>query len=276
MLKFDSPRLNSMNVKVGEINLNILESGVKSDAPTLVFLHYFGGAAQSWGEVIDTLENDFHCIAFDMRGFGSSQNAASFTIEDYARDVIDLTDALDVKNYILIAHSMGGKIALSVAAQNPKHLRSLILFAPSPLTPEPMAEADRQKMLATHGTKKAAEETLVNGVSRTIEDVILADAIRANLRSSEAAWKAWLEVESRRDISPQTEKIAVPIFAAVGANDENMTAELTMREIISRVENGELSIIENAKHLLPLEAAKETIETIRNAIEKTLSANNSD
>lgn len=263
-----------MNVKVGDIKLKVLESGAKNNRPTLVFLHYFGGSAQSWREVSDALESDFYCLAPDLRGFGKSQDAMSFEIEDYARDVINLTDALDVKNYILIGHSMGGKIALEIAAQSPKALRSLILFAPSPPTPEPMTEDERDKMLTTHGTKNDAEKMILNGVSRTLSNAVLADAIEANLQSSEAAWKGWLETGSRRNIAPRMEKIEVPIFAAVGAKDENITAELIEREIISCVENGELSIIENAKHLLPLEAAKETVETIRNAVEKTLSANN--
>ncbi len=261
-----------MNVKVGDINLDVLKIGARSDLPTLVFLHYFGGSSQSWRGVIDALENDFYCLAPDLRGFGKSQDGASFEIEDYAQDIIDLTDALDVEGYILIGHSMGGKIALEIAARKPEGLRSLVLFAPSPPTPEPMAEEEREKLLTTHGTKNAAEETIVNGVSRTLSSTVLADAVEANLQSSEAAWKAWLEVGSRRNIAPLMGEIEVPIFAAVGADDENMTAELIEREIVSCVEIGELSIIENARHLLPLEAAKETAAIIRSAVEKTLSA----
>ncbi len=261
-----------MNVKVGDSNLNVLENGASSNAPALVFLHYFGGSAQSWREVTGALENDFYCVAPDLRGFGKSQDAASFEIEDYARDISNLTAALELKNYILIGHSMGGKIALNIAAQKPKGLRSLILFAPSPPTPEPMAEDERRRMLTTHGTRNAAEETVAGGVCRTLAGAVYEQAIKDNLESSEAAWRAWLETGSRRNIAPVMQEIEVPICAAVGAKDENITAELTTREIISRVAYGDLSVIANAKHLLPLEAPAETAERIRDAVRKTLSA----
>ncbi len=257
-----------MNIKVGDIYLNVLESGKQTDVSALVFLHYFGGSSESWREVVDVLEGNFHCIAPDLRGFGKSQDAASFEIEDYARDVVNLTGALDLKNYILIGHSMGGKIALEIAAQKPKALRSLILLAPSPPIPEPMAEDQRQRMLTTHGTKNAAEETISNGVCRTLSSAVFERAIEANLESSETAWKAWLEVGSRRNIAPRMEKIEVPIFAAVGEKDENITAELVRREIISRISHGQLTIFGNAKHLLPVEVPLETAEFIRQTVEK--------
>ena len=41
-------------------------------APTLVFLHYFSGAAASWQWVMRSLESDFRCVAIDLPGFGQA------------------------------------------------------------------------------------------------------------------------------------------------------------------------------------------------------------
>jgi pimeloyl-ACP methyl ester carboxylesterase len=138
-----------MRFKINDTNLNIFEAGVENynkSRPSLVFLHYFGGSSQAWTEVIEKLARDFHCVAPDLRGFGASDEPAeNLALEDYADDVECLISTLALENFVLIGHSMGGKIALAFAARNPKNLRSLILLAPSPPTPEPIKDETRAK-----------------------------------------------------------------------------------------------------------------------------------
>ncbi len=256
-----------MLLKINGTILNVFEAGVENynkTRPTLVFLHYFGGSSGAWTEVIEELEEDYHCVAPDLRGFGASDFLPeNFAVNDYADDVVSLIRVLRIENYVLIGHSMGGKIALALAARNPEGLRSLILLAPSPPTPEPIPETERERLLAAHGNRCVATETICQAAGGKLSGAVFERSINDNLRTSEAAWRAWLETGSREDISAQIARINVPVLVAAGANDEAITPQLLNGEIIRRIDNARLIVVPDAGHLLPLVAPAAIADLIR-------------
>lgn len=260
-----------MRYKVNGTVLNIFEAGAKNynkGRPSLVFLHYFGGSSLAWTEVIAELADDYHCVAPDLRGFGASEaSAENYAIEDYASDVQELITLFRLENFALIGHSMGGKFALALAARKPKDLQSLILLAPSPPTAEPILDDERKRLLNAHGNRCAATETACRAAGGKLPAAVFERAVTDNLRSSQAAWRAWLESESRRDVSSDIKKINVPVLVAAGEKDEMMTAKLLKREIVRRIENARLVVVPEVKHLLPLEAPREIADLIRRQIE---------
>ncbi len=256
-----------MKFKINNTSLNVFETGVENyneARPSLVFLHYFGGSSCAWTEVVEKLATDYHCVAPDLRGFGASdalpENCA---VKDYADDVADLISTLTLENYVLIGHSMGGKIALAFAARRPENLRSLILLAPSPPSPEPIKETEREKQLAAHGNRCVATDTVCQAAGGRLPGEIFARTINDNLRTSHSAWEWWLEKGSREDISSEVKKINVPVLVAAGERDEAMTPELLKTEIVRRVKNASLIVIPEVKHLLPLEAPEMIADLIR-------------
>ena len=260
-----------MQLKINNTILNVFEAGAENynARPTLVFLHYFGGSSLAWAEVIEKLAANYHCIAPDMRGFGASNEAAgNFAVADYADDVADLISVLSLENYILVGHSMGGKIALAFAARRPEGLRSLILLAPSPPSPEPIKEEEREKLLTTHGNRCAATETVCQAAGGQLAGAVFERSINDNLRSSEKAWRAWLESGSREDISAADGQITVPVLVAAGVNDEAMTPQLLNDEIIRRIDKARLIVVPDAGHLLPLVAPATIAGLIREHCER--------
>lgn len=257
-----------MNYKINHTDLNVFEAGIENyneKLPTLVFLHYFGGSSRAWAETIALLAGSYHCVAPDMRGFGASDAspAKNYSVSDYADDAADLISAITIENYSIIGHSMGGKIALALAARNPKGLRSLILLAPSPPTPEPMLEETRAKLLASHGNRRVASETISEAVSAKLSDEVFERTVNDNLRTSKAAWKSWLTGGSREDISPKIEQINVPVLVVAGEKDEAMTPQLLEREVVRRIAGARLVVVPKVKHLLPLEVPSTVANLIR-------------
>jgi pimeloyl-ACP methyl ester carboxylesterase len=256
-----------MRFRINDTVLNIFEAGVSNynkTRPSLVFLHYFGGSSQSWTEVIARLADDYHCVAPDLRGFGASDALPeNYALKDYADDIADLISTLTIENYVLIGHSMGGKIALTLAARNPKGLKSLILLAPSPPTPEPIPETERIKLLAAHGNRCVATDTVCKAAGAKLSGEVFERAINDNLRTSDTAWRAWLESGSREDISSEVGRVSVPVLVAAGEKDEAMTPKLLRREVVRRIEGARLVVIPEVKHLLPLEAGATVVKLIR-------------
>jgi pimeloyl-ACP methyl ester carboxylesterase len=168
----------------------------------------------------------------------------------------------ETKKFVLIGHSMGGKIALALAARRPANLDSLILLAPSPPTPEPISDSERKRLLAGHGDRAAAEETLNKITAHTLPTQTFERCIEDALRCSPLAWRAWLEDGSREDISHDVRRIDVPVVVVAGELDEPLNASLLKREIVERIGNARLTTLPDAKHLFPLEESAKVAELI--------------
>ena len=232
--------------------------------PTLVFLHYFAGSSLGWSAVITELAPDHRCVAPDLRGFGASAFAPNGgAMADAADDVALLVARLGLERYVLVGHSMGAKVALALAARRPAGLNALILVAPSPPTPEPIADADRARLLASHGDRAAAEENagkITHRARGTPEfDLVVAD----NLRTSLPAWRAWLKRGSREDLADLAPRIDVPVLVVAGRDDETIPLGLVEREVVARFSGARLVQVAGARHLVPLDAPEALADAIR-------------
>ena len=218
---------------------------------TLVFLHSFGGSARSWDLVVPGLENP--CVVPNLRGFGGTEAPPGpYDVDSYVRDALDLVSGLD--DYVFVGHSMGGKFALAAAATRPAGLRGLALVAPSPPTPEPMTDAGRQRMLDGWGDRAAAAKTYEGIVRRPVPSEAREAAIEDYLATAQTAWRAWLGVGSREDISDRMGRIDVPVRIVVGSEDPVVGPMTQREEVLSRLEGASMEEVLGAGHLLPIEA----------------------
>jgi pimeloyl-ACP methyl ester carboxylesterase len=236
----------------------------EGNGPPLLFLHHFGGSSRSWRGVIDRLSHRHRCIAPDLPGFGTAADRPGPFTTAAAADVITaLIEALALQDYRIVGHSMGGKIALAVAARAPPGLRGLILLAPSPPTPEPIPAADRGHLLASWGDRDATaaivDKISVRALSRLDREQQIADM----LASSQEAWAAWLNRGSREDLSAALGRIAVPITIVSGSGDRTVGTAVLHRELLQKTPSATLEIISGAGHLLPIEARDEVAAIIR-------------
>lgn len=271
-----------MKIDVNGTRLNVLEAGSKhSISPiTFVFLHYFGGSAQEWLTVMERLvaRQGTHCLAIDLRGFGDSDaTPTGYSVDDMADDVAGVIDHFGLTghtnqvpvddNFILVGHSMSGKVALALAARRLPGLRSLVLFAPSPPSPEPIADDTRQQMLATHGQRAAARQTLdtitVAPLSEAVQEQIIAD----NLRSAPAAWQAWMTTGSREDITDRMARLNTRIYVAVGDNDAAVPLRVQQTAVMPWLPaDATLQIIPGVGHLSPYEAPDAVVTILEAAL----------
>ncbi len=249
-------------VSVNTTALQVSERG--EGDPALVFLHYFGGSGRSWDGVIDLLGGDYRCIAPDLRGFGQSAAPSDgYTLDDYAKDIAGLVVALGVRRYVLVGHSMGGKVALALAALQPPGLSAVVLIAPSPPTPEPIADEQRARLLASRGSREAAERTAAELTVRALLAASLDRFVEDQLRSSPRAWSAWLERGSRVDISARMPRISVPVCVLVGEEDPAIPPDLLEQEVSGGIDGARLELVPEVGHLIPLDAPGAVAHLIR-------------
>jgi sigma-B regulation protein RsbQ len=115
---------------------NVHVSGVPGGRP-MVFAHGFGCDQTVWAGVVPAFENDFATVLFDHVGAGGSDLSAFdpdrySSLSGYADDVVRLLEELDLRDAVLVGHSVGSMIAALAAIEAPDRVADLVLVAPSP------------------------------------------------------------------------------------------------------------------------------------------------
>lgn len=130
-----------------------------SGAP-LVLVHGYLGGADQWQDMIAHFAPRFDVIAPDLPGCGGNAGLQGpDRIGDFAQAVLALLDDLDVTEFTLLGHSMGGMIAQEIARLAPGRVARLVLYGTGPLGMMP----NRFEPLETSRARLCAE-----GVEKTI------------------------------------------------------------------------------------------------------------
>jgi sigma-B regulation protein RsbQ len=90
-----------------------------------------------WRYVTPAFETDYRIILFDYVGAGksdkSSYNPERYSsLQGYAHDILEICKELDLKDVILVGHSVSGMIGLLAAIEEPGYFERLIMIGPSP------------------------------------------------------------------------------------------------------------------------------------------------
>jgi pimeloyl-ACP methyl ester carboxylesterase len=252
-----------MKLKAGQLSFNVLESG--SGEAALLFLHYWGGSARTWDAVALQLATDFRCIAYDQRGWSESDAPNDgYSIRDLALDAKHIVEALHLRRYVLVGHSMGGKVAQFLASQRPPGLVGLVLVAPATATPQNIPEPARHAQLHAYDSRENALAAVAfltaHPPSDALREQILADNFAARSSEAKLAWPTSLAYE---DISGAVGKIAVPTLILAGDEDKQDPLEQHRREVLPRIPGANIKVIRDSGHLIPIDQPQQLAEAIR-------------
>ena len=252
-----------MKYQINGVGLNVHDQG--DGEPVLVFLHYWGGSSRTWREVIRRLEANFRCLAYDHRGWGDSDAATSYRIQDLADDAEALIETFRLERYVLVGHSMGGKVAQLVASRRSVGLAGLLLVAPSPPVPMAVPLEQRMQMIEAYGARQSVEFLIEHvltaaQVSEKHREMIIQDT----LKGAPQAKRAWPEAGMIEDISGFVGNINVPTLVLAGEKDQVERVEILKQELVPRIPGAQLRIISRTGHLSPLEVPDEIARGIWN------------
>ncbi len=254
-----------MIIQVNDVDLNVVDIG--EGAPALVFLHYWGGSSRTWRPVMERLASQHRCVAIDFRGWGnSSKDARDYGLQTLADDVIGVIDELGLKEFSLLGHSMGGKVAQLVAARQLAGLRSLILYAPAPPAPMNVPEEQRKAYVGLYESREGAEIVIRNLTPHALPDAFREQIIEDTLRGSPAAKRAWPLEGMIADIRDEASKITVPVHIIAGG-DDSVEPEASLRAAFGTIlRNVHFTVVPGVGHIAPLEAPSKLADAIRSAL----------
>lgn len=96
------------------------------DAPAIVFLHGSVLARQSWYPQVSRLRDTYRCVSVDLPAHGSLADRP-FTLDVAVDGVIEAIDVAAGGRAVLVGLSLGGYVAIAVAARSPERVRGLVL-----------------------------------------------------------------------------------------------------------------------------------------------------
>jgi pimeloyl-ACP methyl ester carboxylesterase len=231
----------------------------------LVFLHYWGGSSRTWEDVIGELAGDYRSVAIDHRGWGESDAPArGYAIADLADDAEDVIAALGLRRYLLVGHSMGGKVAQLLASRRPQGLAGVVLVAPSPPSPLALADEPRAAMAAAYDTRESVSWVLDHVLSaRPLSPARREQVIADSLRGAPQAKAAWPNAAMLEDLTSEVARIDVPVRVLAGELDQVDRVDTLRRELLPRIKGARMEVLPGVGHLSPLEAPAEVAASIR-------------
>ncbi|GLS18185.1 hydrolase [Labrys miyagiensis] len=256
-----------MEIASNGIRIHVEEQG--RGELSLVFLHYYGGSSRTWGKVIAALPQPYHTIAIDHRGWGESDAPASgYGLADLADDAQGVIEALDLKRYVLIGHSMGGKVAQLLASRRPKGLVGLVLVASSPPPAMAIPPEAREAMARAYATR----ESIGMAIDQMLTAKVLSpkdreQVIEDSLRGAPQAKAAWPWSTSLEDITRDVAAINVPTIVIAGELDRVDSVDLLKKELLPRIPHAALHVVPGTGHLSPLESPEEVAKLVRDFVE---------
>ncbi len=134
------------SISVNSTQLHYTHSPVLADRPALIFVHGAGGCAADWPYQWQQTDippsrgdprwiSDYPRYFLDLPGHGRSQPPARTGIDEYAADVTAFIQALGIRAAVVVSHSMGGAIALTVGLLKPAALAGLVILGSGPTMP---------------------------------------------------------------------------------------------------------------------------------------------
>ena len=114
------------------ITLNYVVQG-DPKGPVIVLIHGAGDSWHSWQRVLPLLPASYRVYAVTLRGHGLSDHPATgFSRADFAADILDFLDQMQIHHATLVGHSLGSFVAQKVAEQDNGHIDRLVLIGSGP------------------------------------------------------------------------------------------------------------------------------------------------
>jgi sigma-B regulation protein RsbQ len=114
-------------------NVNVNGAGTKP----MLFVHGYGCDQNMWRFITPAFVEDYKLVLLDLVGSGKSDlgaysRAKYGSLEGYASDILEICDALDLRDAVFVGHSVSAMIAVLCANREPGRFSHLVLVGPSP------------------------------------------------------------------------------------------------------------------------------------------------
>ena len=265
----DAPKPWKM-IRLGDVGIHYVDRG---RGQPLVLIHGLGGSIYNFRYNIPALSEHLRVVALDLKGFGYSERPAAgdYSLAAQARLVGELMDRLGIPRAAVLGHSMGGAIALRLAATSPEKVDRLILVASAPpdrMVPRFVASPPLPSFLRLGTALVLHQPRLREIVLRqgfydpAFLSPEMVEEFRhiARIRGSTDAISSLLS-DAAREEPIDLSRVSQPVLLLWGRHDRWPGLRVA-RWLADQLPDARLQVIERARHMVMEERAEEANEAI--------------
>jgi pimeloyl-ACP methyl ester carboxylesterase len=259
------------------ITLNLLEWS--SEGTPMLLLHGFSNEAHIWDDFVPTVAPYYRVLALDLRGHGDSDwhPKGAYDYDDHVADLEHVLAHLGIERVVLVAHSLGGRIAMLFAGRHPDRVAGLVIVDSAPeldrrgtarisldtaqhrdpsfasiaeyeqmlVHAYPAATAASIRRMARHGVKQRTDGRYVLKM-----DVAIRGAVGGGGQSAaeDAAAIEARHAHFREEMWQALARISCPTLVVRGAASDIVGADVADRMVDDVLQNGRLAVVGRAGH----------------------------
>ncbi|ALH96118.1 alpha/beta fold hydrolase [Acinetobacter equi] len=239
-----------------------------NEKPTLIFIHGLFGSLSNLGMLAREFSKTHNTLQVDVRNHGKSGHLSEMNYTEMAQDVLDTLKHLNIDQFILVGHSMGGKIAMKLADLENQRIQKLIVLDISPFTYLESHHTHIFKALfavknANINSRHEAISIMKNDID---EDMVIQFLLKSFSKGEwlfnvDAIYENYMKILAWDNIS-----VDVPTLFLRGGNSPYIAKEEHISAIHHQFKNANILTVENTGHWLHAEKTIEVIESIKNFI----------
>lgn len=235
----------------------------QGSGPPMVFVHGNTGSSIWFSRVMDI--SGYTTYAPDLPNFGNSGHIDTADIDLYADYLKGWMDALGLENPVVLGHSLGGAVVISLAIRCPESVKKLILVDSAPLaglkTPE-----EHYPIIEQYKTNRDLMKQALGSIAPTLEDAAFLDRLADSaMKMNPIAYTGNARALERFDYRGKGDEYPGPVLVLVGEKDILITEE-SGKKTAAAFPQGEFRLIEGVGHSVMVEAP----ETFKKIVEEFL------
>ena len=242
----------------------------KEQSIPVVFIHGVGLTYEIWQPQLDFFK-DCSTLSYDILGHGkSSLNKEKISFDDFSEQLVNLIDELKINKIHLVGFSIGSLIARNFATKFSDRLESLILLGSiykrseqqQKIVNERFDQAKKELKLSKQALKRWFTDEYLENNPNTYEKISLILSSN-NMSNFLKVYELFVNHKNDEDFN----EIKVNTLVMTGEHDVGSTVEMS-QELNKIINNSQLKIIKDGKHLCGIECADDVNLTIKNFVEK--------
>jgi len=226
-------------VEVAGLKLHVQDYGT-AGKPKILCMHGSAAHAHWFDFVASALIDEYHVLALDQRGHGDSEWDRSarpeYSYERYAADLHELSEKLDLRDFILIGHSMGGLVSTVYAATYPGRARAFIMVDSSLNMPRERIAGMNEVGSREGRSYASADEFLAHykirpsGTSAT-PDVVRHMGMHSTRQFEDGRWRNKVDrnvyaLRVGKNLIPHWAHIEIPALLMKGERSERISPQI--------------------------------------------------
>jgi len=258
-------------VQAGTVRLQYFEQGYGPEL--LLLIHGYRSSGRVWGLTQQALDPArFRTVAVGNRGAGDSDRTAlesDYTIESFAADFHAVVEALGLRDFTLVGHSMGGLTVTRYAIDHPETIKALVLVDPAPLNGRSLHDGWEEAIRRDFAAGNLGEEAAAAGAPPEVvalRQALAADIARNPLERMLAGRRSMASVRLRDHL----DSLRMPVLVVGGDADTTVGVDNILAEYLALPrETRSLHIIHGAGHSPNVEQAPQFAEVLDRFVTRT-------